>query len=176
MASRLTLMRLGWGYAMLGPVAWTVMLQAIERPAADPPVQVRAGGIPVATVEGSQLAPLLTGAGIVTMVVSVLVPLIVGRSRELRALFLSRAMPSPDASEAERLLAEKVRERRAFEFLLVAWVLSLLTAAIPGMCGLMLGFVERDLRVPYGFVAAALVLTAIRFPTARALRQAIEQV
>jgi hypothetical protein len=34
MASRVLLMRLGWGYAMLGPPIWTVMLHTMERSAA----------------------------------------------------------------------------------------------------------------------------------------------
>jgi hypothetical protein len=154
-------MQLGWGYAMLGPPAWAVMLRVIERPPAVP--------------AHASLTPLLLGAGVVCAVVSAFVPAIVSRSKELRALFLPKTTPGPDASDEERTRAKELRDARAYEIYLVSWVLSLKTAVIPGMLGLVLGYLSRDQLPASLLIAAAFVLTALRFPSERAVREAVDR-
>jgi hypothetical protein len=158
MASRVAFMRLGWGYAMLGPPVWMVLLQVLERS----PEQV-------------ELKPLLTGAAGVAIFVSLTVPEVVRRWTGLRTRVLPPEDFVPDASEEARRTAKMKRESRAFELHLVAWVLSLLAAAIPGMAGLMLGITGQELTLPHTLIAVAFVLTALRFPSHRSVREAMEQ-
>jgi hypothetical protein len=156
-ASRVAFMRLGWGYAMLGPPAWLVMLHVLD-------------GSP----EQRGLLPLLTGAAAVASIFSLLVPEVVRRSTALRAWLLPPEALAPDVSEDQRRVARRRRESRAFEIHLVAWVLSLIAAAIPGMAGLMLGVTGHGLALPRALIAAAFVLTAIRFPTHSPIEAAID--
>jgi hypothetical protein len=141
MNKRITLLRVGWGYAMLGPPLWVAMLQVVERP-------------PVAPPGTNGLVPLLLGGGLVSSVLSVSIPLL-ARVPRVRALFSAKA--------------------RAFELFLVSWVLSLMTAVIPGMVGLMLGYLQPEPYAAYGFIVVAFLLTALRFPTEGALKRAVER-
>jgi hypothetical protein len=158
MASRVNLMRLGWGYAMLGFPVWAVMLHSMPRSPAQP-----------------DLIPILIGGGVAAGVVSLAVPALYRRSKWLRARLAPATPPEPGASEQERATARKRQEARAFEVYLVTWLASLVAAAIPGMVGLMLGVLGQDLTLAHAFLLVGLVLTSVRFPSARATQKALHQ-
>jgi hypothetical protein len=151
MASRVAFMRLGWGYAMLGPPIWVALLHSMDR-----------------SPEQTGLSPLLKGASAAAIVVSLGLPLLVRHSTALRTRLIPNVDAPPGAADETRRALEKRRKARAFEVHLVTWVLSLVAAAVPGMAGLMLGITGHDLGLSHALIGAAFVLTMLRFPRASA--------